>query len=96
MLPSIDKRNQIPNKPASTHVHKIAPTDNVKPRDYAYEMEQVLEREEKPHQHPFGRDTYEHTEDPETSEAQQAAPEPPAETEGEAQDHETDNLDITI
>lgn len=69
-LPSIDKNPRIPVKQSGSQVKKIKQTDEVHPRDYAYEMDKILD-DDTGHKHPptpeFGEDTYESTEQEETA-----------------------------
>jgi hypothetical protein len=96
MLPSIDKANRNTVPTTSAQVRKIDPTDKVHPRDYAYEMEQILERDEH-HQHqenPFGEDTFEPSEEAEQEEPRTEKKPVPV----DANDHSNhdQNIDITV
>jgi hypothetical protein len=96
MLPSIDKVNRNPTAPASEHVRKLDPSDPLHPRDYAYELEHVLEREHRqPKQdHDFGEDTFEPSEDAE----QEPSPKQNKNNRNDTMDHSDhdSNIDITV
>ncbi|MBU0690345.1 hypothetical protein KKC97_12415 [bacterium] len=96
MLPSIDKANRNPVPPKSNQVRQIDQTDKVHPRDYAYEMEQILEKE-KHHQqqdHPFGEDTFEPSDETETEETGEETKPVPKDA-NDSSDHEQ-NIDIIV
>lgn len=96
MLPSIDKANRNPVPPTSNQVRKIDQNDKVHPRDYAFEMDQVLEKEKHHHQqqHPFGEDTFEPSEEQNTEETPEEEKPVPKDISGSS-NHEQ-NIDITV
>ena len=100
MLPSIDKANRKRVPPKSNQVRKIDPTDKVHPRDYAYEMEQILEKDERhPKQdHPFGEDTFEHSDEAEQEETRKETREETKSVPTDTSDNSNhdQNIDITV
>lgn len=96
MLPSIDKANRHLVLPKSNQVRKIDPTDQVHPRDYGYEMEQILDQEEHhPKQnHAFGEDTFEPSEETEQEKTSEEIKPDPTDT-SNTSNHDP-NIDITV
>jgi hypothetical protein len=96
MLPSIDKANRNPAPPQSEHVRKLDPSELLHPRDYAYELEHVLERDHRrPKQdHDFGEDTFEPSEDAEQEQTLKHNKTDSKDT-VDPPDHDS-NIDITI
>jgi hypothetical protein len=96
MLPSIDKTNRNPAPPKGEHVRKLDPSELLHPRDYAYELEHVLERDHhRPKQdHDFGEDTFEPSDNSEQEQTPARNKNSTKDTTNPS-DHDS-NIDITV